>query len=58
VHLVGRDAVQAVDEYPNADEPLAEADRAVLEEGADADGELFLAALAALDFARGDEAVI
>src|SRR5712691_2909854 len=49
--FVAADAVLAVDEHPHRGQPLVETDRAVLENAADLDGELFLAASALPDLA-------
>lgn len=45
-NLVGTDAVFAIDHHPQRREPLVQADRAVLEDGAHLDGELLLAGFA------------
>jgi len=48
-YCVGADTVLAVDQHPNAGEPLVEADGAVLKHGPDLDGELLPATLALPD---------
>src|SRR4051812_20413575 len=56
VNLVRGHAVLAIGQHPNCHVPLAEADRRILKDRADADGELLLAALAAPHLARSNEA--
>jgi hypothetical protein len=45
-HLIGRDPVLAVDHHPQGGQPLVQAERRVLEDRPDLDGELFFASLA------------
>src|SRR5205823_6420551 len=52
VNLIRGDAILAVHQHPNGHVPLAKADRRILENRADAHGELFLAGLAAPNLPR------
>jgi len=53
--LVGRDAVLGVGDQPNGRKPLVKANRRILKDGSDLDGELTLARLALPNLARGQE---
>ena len=45
-HFVGADAIAAIHEHPQSDEPFVESDRGILENGSELYGELLVALFA------------
>ncbi len=56
--FIGTDAIFAVHNQPHRNHPLIHAERGILKDGSDFDGELFFASLAEPNSARRDERVL